>query len=103
MWLQVKAEGDVTPPSPSAAFWVLGALFFAFVGLSLVILAPLSRRIHFVSHALPFLVLGGALFGAVIALGAKATCRPALRPDLVQPWLPPPGKAPPQSAVKKKA
>ena len=93
----------MAPPSPSAAFWVLGSLFIAIIGLSLTISAPLSRRVHFVSHALPTLALGCALFGAVMALGVKATCRPALRPDLVQPWLPPPGKAPPQAVVKKTA
>jgi dolichyl-phosphate-mannose--protein O-mannosyl transferase len=93
--------GASSKKASSGAYWVLLSVFLAFVGVSLLIAAPMSRRVTAVYHALPVLAASLLAFGLVLALGPAAVCRPVFRPDLVQPWLPPPDLPVPPS--KKKA
>jgi hypothetical protein len=100
--VHVQAAPDaLSKKSSSGAYWVLLSVFLAFVGVSLLLLAPMSRRIYFY-HSIPVLAASFSLFGVVLALGRAATCQPVLRPDLVQPWLPPPD-TPQVAPAKKKA
>eukprot|EP00892_Ulva_mutabilis_P011567 jgi/Ulvmu1/8783/UM048_0038.1 len=85
-----RPRRDTPPPPPPAngAMWVLLAVAFLVLALSSAAVAPYSRRITFLYTVLPLLVLAAACAGIVNLFGTRVTCRPLLRPDLVQPWLP---------------
>lgn len=68
--------------------WLLAAVAFLLLALSSAAVAPYSRRISFLYVTLPLLAAAGGCVFVVNLFGTKVTCRPLLRPDLVQPWLP---------------
>lgn len=68
--------------------WVLVAVAALLLSLSSAAVAPFSRRITFLYTALPLLGVAVGSTALINVFGARVTCRPLLRPDLVQPWLP---------------
>lgn len=85
----------------SGAMWLVGALALFITSFCAATLAPFSKRVTFLYHTLPPFVLAVLAIGTVLTLGKKATCRPQLKPHLVQPWLPPVSTA--ASSTKKTA
>lgn len=85
--LQAAAD-TLTRRRASGAAWVLLAAALVATSLVSLLVAPLSRHVSVLRTTLPMLAAGLACFGAVLALGGRVVCRPVLRPDLVQPWLP---------------
>jgi hypothetical protein len=86
----------------SGAIWVAAAAMLLAVAACAAVVAPFSRRVTLLNGFLPLLATAVVLFGGVLALGPAATCRPALRPDLVQPWLPSKEPELPKSARNKR-
>ena len=78
-WKSARSNGSV---------WVIVSATLLLLSLLTAFLAPFSRRIALLTSTLPLLLASVATFGVVLGIGTKSTCRPALRPDLVQPWLP---------------
>lgn len=86
----LRAMQDPPPPPPpaSGAVWVLLALAALLLALSSAAVAPYSRRITLLYTTLPLLGVMAGCVAVVNLFGTRVTCRPLLRPDLVQPWLP---------------